>query len=188
MKLGILTIFTLAILTVTLNTYAQVVSKNRFFTGNEDKAWRFGIGAEVGIPLGTDINNYSSSALAGSARLQYDFKGALALMLTSGYTHFFAKSYSLGNVAISPKDYGMMPVKVGAKYFVSKQFYLSGEVGPGFETSGMFKSTKFIFSPGIGIVVSKTNIDVGLRYENYSGGKSDNFGLVSLRVAYGFKL
>ena len=71
------------------------------------------------------------------------------------------------------------------KYFATSNIYFSGEVGAGFETS-YADNTKLILSPGIGYANVK-GLDVGLRYENFSG-QGDNYGLVGLRIAYGFKL
>lgn len=155
-------------------------------TGHDSQAWRFGLGVEGGIPTG-DIRDYSHFALGGTARLQKDLNGSVSLMLTSGYTNFFARNYELANgIKTDNKDYGLIPVKAGIKGFFAPHAYISGEAGAGFETSGDDKHTKLILSPGIGYA-SNSGLDVGVRYDNYSGN-SNNFGQVALRVAYGFKL
>lgn len=159
-------------------------------TGYDSQGVRFGIGIEPGIPTG-NIRNFSHFALGGTARLQYDLKGPVSLMLTSGYTNFFSRDYYVGNVNVSPKDYGLIPLKAGIKIFPSHNFYISGEAGAGFETSSGYynnynKGTKLILSPGIGIAESRTGLDIGLRYENYSGGNSGGYGQLALRVAVGF--
>jgi hypothetical protein len=155
-------------------------------TGHDSNAWRFGIGIEGGIPTG-DIHDYSHFALGGSARLQKDLNGSVSVMLTSGYTNFFARNYDLPDgTKTNFSDYGIIPVKLGLKGFVAPHVYVSGEAGAGFETSGDDKHTKLILSPGLGYA-SNSGLDVGVRYDNYSGN-SNNFGQVALRVAYGFKL
>jgi hypothetical protein len=142
--------------------------------------WRFGIGLEAGVPTGnaTDISDFE---IGGTARLQYDAAKTVAVMLTSGYYDMIGKSAPNGGTYPS---LGMVPVKLGAKIYVAPTFYIDGEAGAGFDTS-YEDHTKLIFSPGVGYD-SKT-WDISLRYENYSG-ENNSFGLVGLRVAYGFAL
>ncbi len=158
--------------------------------GYDSEGFRFGFGIEPGIPTG-DLRDFSHFALGSTLRLQYDLKGPASIMLTTGYTNFFARSYYAGNgVVVQPQDYGIVPLKAGVKYFVAPHFYISGEAGAGFETTrgyynNYYEGTKLILSPGIGIAESHTGLDLGLRYENYSGSDSGNFGMVALRIAYG---
>jgi hypothetical protein len=164
---------------------AQTTDVNKF---------RFGIGVEAGAPTGNahDISNFE---LGGTARLQYGASKNLALTLTSGYYNMFGKEIP-GQDGLKYKSLGMVPVKAGIKAFFAQNIYFSGEVGAGFETSafgdfkgdetpGLEKDTKLILSPGLGY--ASKSWDVGVRYENYSG-QSNNYGLVGLRVAYGFGL
>jgi hypothetical protein len=166
----------------TTNVKAQTVDKS---------AWRLGIGVEGGIPTGS-ANNYSGFDLGGTARLQYGIDKNVALMLTSGYYNFFGKNYTVPVVVGTTvttttqkaPNSGLVPVKVGAKVFFNSPIYVSGEAGAGFETSSG-GSTRLLLSPGLGW--ANHSWDVGARYENFSGGGA-NYGLVNLRVAYGFTL
>lgn len=156
--------------------------------GHDSHAWRFGIGVEPGIPTG-DMRNASHFALGGNLRLQKDLSGSISIMGTAGYTNFFSRNYTVGGVTYDPKDYGIIPVKAGIKAFFVPHAYVSGEVGAGFETRDDAygnKNTKLVLSPGIGYAMSHTGLDLGIRYENYSGGNTGSFGQVALRVAMGF--
>jgi hypothetical protein len=147
---------------------------------------RFGIGLEVGAPTGNahDVSNFE---LGGTARLQYGLSDNLALTLTSGYYNMFGKE--AGNSGVKFNSLGVVPVKAGIKAFFAQNLYFGAEVGAGFEVHtpipGTEKDTKLILAPGIGY--ASKSWDVGLRYENFSG-QSNNYGLVGLRVAYGFGL
>lgn len=143
-------------------------------------ALRFGIGLEAGIPTG-NIKDYSKFELGGTARLQYGLANNLALTLTSGYYNLFATS---DYKDIGGKSIGIVPVKIGIKAFFADNLYFSAEGGAGFETK-YDKNTKLLLSPGLGY--ASKSWDVGVRYENLSG-QSDNYGLVGLRIAYGFGL
>ncbi|EHQ30706.1 hypothetical protein [Mucilaginibacter paludis] len=147
---------------------------------NPGDVWRLGVGVEAGLPTG-NLHDASNFELGGTARLQYDTRSNLSIMLTSGYYNAFFKDVA----GVSRKDLGIVPVKAGLKVFANDNIYFSGEVGAGFETN-YAKNTKLIVSPGIGYANYK-GLDVGLRYENFSG-QSNNYGLVGLRIAYGFKL
>ena len=159
-------------------------------------ALRFGVGLEVGAPTG-NAHDISKFELGGTARLQYGLSNDLALTLTSGYYNFFGKTYtssvsnatSTTTVTVKGRSLGMIPVKAGIKAFVGNGFYFSGEAGAGFEVhpiiAGGEKDTKLILSPGVGY--ASKSWDVGVRYENFSG-QGNNYGLVGLRLAYGFGL
>ncbi len=142
--------------------------------------WRFGIGLEAGIPTG-NANDISDFEIGGTARLQYDAAKTVSVILTSGYYDMIGKGAANGGTYPS---LGIVPLKIGAKIYVAPTFYIDGEAGAGFDTS-YENHTKLILSPGVGYD-SKT-WDISLRYENYSG-ENNSFGLVGLRVAYGFAL
>lgn len=161
---------------------AQTITKKKA-SKDSKSIFRLGLGLEAGYPT----KNFSNFELGGTARLQYDLASNLSLTLTSGYYHFFAEN---GKVLVTDKgiytnDLNIVPLKVGVKSFFAPNFYLSAEAGAGFELNHA-QETKLILSPGIGYAGNK-GLDVGLRYENFSGNNS-NYGLIGLRIAYGFKL
>lgn len=153
--------------------------------------FRIDIGAESGIATGA-INRNSSTYIGFTGRLQYSIAQKFALTLTSGYYDFISKEQS---------SMGMIPVKAGFKYFVGQHFYIGGEAGAGFELSdfgafkngefGIPKSTKLIWSPGVGYTVKSWDFE--LHYENFSStktfvGERNGYGFVGLRVAHSFGL
>jgi len=150
-------------------------------TTTDPSPWRLGFGIEGGIPTG-GINDFSKFELGGTARLQYDLTKSVDLTLTSGYYSFTADQAAkdANNTAL-----GVIPVKVGAKFFFAQNIYFGAEAGAGFETNTQSKNTKLILSPGLGW--ADEHWDVGVRYENLSG-QGDSFGTVALRLAYGFDL
>ncbi|MGI4729244.1 MAG: hypothetical protein ACRYGB_11785 [Janthinobacterium lividum] len=171
------------ILAFSTQTHAQTVYKKKVAKDSKN-VFRMGLGLEGGYPT----KNFSRFELGGTLRLQYDLASNLSLTLTPGYYHFFDR-----NVYGQPTDKGtyyntglnMIPVKAGVKSFFAPNFYISAEAGAGFELNHA-QETKLILSPGIGFA-SNSGIDLGLRYENFSGNHS-NYGIIGLRVAYGFKL
>lgn len=168
-----------------------------FFTTNAKaqttppSAWRLGIGVEGGVPTG-DIHTTSGFDLGGTLRLQYGIDKNVALMITSGYYNFFGKNYSVivptgttvTTVTAKAPNFGLVPVKAGAKIFFDSPIYVSGEAGAGFETTSGGKA-RLLLSPGFGW--ANKSWDIGARYENFSGG-GINYGMINLRLAYGFTL
>ncbi len=165
------------------NVKAQTITPDKF---------RFGIGVEAGAPTGA-AHDISNVELGGTARLQYGLSNNFALTLTSGYYNFFGKSEPLTDTKY--QSLGMVPIKAGLKAFFTSNLYLGAEVGAGIETKTFLpqgvsqtvaeKDTKLILSPAVGYATK--HWDVGVRYENFSG-QSNNYGVVALRLAYGFGL
>ena len=182
------------------NLVAAAAVAVAIFFGSSAKAqsitpdqFRFGVGVESGIVTG-DAHNVSNLYLGGTARLQYGLSKTVALTLTSGYYNFFGKDEP--GTSEKYQSLGMVPIKAGIKYFFVPSFYLSGEAGIGIETKAFAyqgepddlasqTNTKLLLSPGVGW--ASKHWDVGVRYENYSG-QSVNYGVVGLRLAYGFGL
>jgi hypothetical protein len=149
----------------------------------DSSPWRLGFGIEGGIPTG-DAHDGSKFELGGSARLQYGLSDAFDLTLTSGYTNFFAKSFTVDGQSVKGDDLGIVPVKVGIKAFFAQNIYFGAEAGAGFETR-TDGNTKLILSPALGW--ANQHWDIGVNYTNYSG-QSNSYGSVGLRLAYGFGL
>ncbi|RYE34488.1 MAG: hypothetical protein EOP42_07310 [Sphingobacteriaceae bacterium] len=171
------------ILAIGSQSQAQTVYKKKV-SADSKNVFRMGLGLEGAYPT----KDFSNFMLGGTVRLQYDLASNLSLTLTPGYYHFFDRS-GYGQVTDKATYFNsgldMIPVKLGVKSFFAPHFYLSAEAGAGFELNHA-KETKLILSPGIGFA-SNSGLDLGLRYENFSGNNS-NYGLIGLRVAYGFKL
>ena len=158
----------------TTKVKAQTTDPNKF---------RLGIGLEAGAPTG-NAHDFSNFELGGTARLQYGLSSNLALTLTSGYYNLFAKDQIINGVTVQPNSLGIVPLKAGIKAFFASNLYFGAEAGAAFETNSG-GSTKLDLSPGLGFA-NKT-WDVGVRYENFSG-QGNSYGLVGLRIAYGFQL
>lgn len=175
----IASVVTAAAIFFSVNVKAQTTDKS---------AWRLGFGIEGGIPTGSLHTDpaYSKFELGGTARLQYGIEKNLALTFTSGYYNFFATQAAKD---AGGKSIGVIPVKLGIKGFLTDNIYLGGEAGAGFETK-YDKDTKLILSPAVGW--ANKSWDVGVRYEALLGhnglDQSDNYGVVALRLAYGFSL
>jgi hypothetical protein len=174
------------------NVNAQMTSTAPAMTTmSSSSPWRFGIGVETGITTG-NVAKISSWDVAGTARLQYNVDNNWGIILTSGYYNFFAGNNNVNTTTKFGPDYygtnthdlGMIPVKAGFKNYWGNGMYLTAEGGVGFETK-YNEDKKLILAPGLGW--SDKSIDASVRYENFSG-QNNNYGLVNVRIAYGFAL
>ncbi len=148
-----------------------------------EHALRFNIGLETSVPTGSATIG-SNFSLGGTVRFQYGITNNFALTITGGAYHFFAK--------INPNDpsggrydsYGVIPLKAGIKEFFLPNIYVGAEAGVAMESldNQFFGPKRFLLSPAVGY--GNKHFDVGLHYENFSGGAQ--YGLVALRLAYGF--
>ncbi len=147
-----------------------------------DKGFRLGIGINAGVPT----NDPYDFNLGADARLQYDLSKKYSLTFTTGFSNMF--------VSGDDNDLGYIPAKAGFKAFVLKdQLYLMGEVGAAFAVTNGYDKTSLMLSPTIGYATDK--IDISLRYDYFNdfpieknNSIKEGLGLISLRIAYGFKL
>lgn len=142
---------------------------------------KLGIGAEFAFPIG-QFGDVSKFGVGGSLLYQHPVAPNLNLTANAGYISVKNKDIAGGNTA------GLIPVKVGARYFLAENFYVNGELGAAFSTvTG--GGTAFAYSPGVGIefpVANKSSIDVGARYEGWSNNGTLSF--IGLRAAFNFGL
>lgn len=141
------------------------------------------IGVEVSNPTG-NARIGSHFSLGGTARLQYGLSNSIAITATSGAYHFFMIDMPGTNKPYN--SYGVIPIKAGIKAFFIPNMYIGAEAGFAIEaTDSGFGPERVLLSPALGYATP--NWDFAVHYENFSGG-GDHYGLVSLRLAYAFKL
>lgn len=156
----------------------------------KDGQWRLGIGLEANKGVG-DLGDASSIGIGITPRLQYGLSGNLAFTLTSGYYHFFGKTYTanfytpFGNTSttVTGADINLVPLKFGIKAFFTEGWYFGAEAGAAFSTAKS-GNTSLDLSPALGYASGAW--EVSGRYEHLSNNGSIAF--VGLRVAYGFDL
>ena len=165
--------FAAAALFFSINVKAQTTPAN---------ALRFNIGLEAADPTG-NARIGTTFILGGTARLQYGISSNFAITLTSGAYHFFPKYIPGTNTRYD--SYGVIPLKAGIKDFFTTHIYFGAEAGVGMETldNNFWGPRRLLLSPALGY--GNKHWDVGVHYDHFStpGG---GYGLVGLRIAYGF--
>jgi hypothetical protein len=146
-------------------------------------ALRLSIGLEAADPTG-NARLGSNFVLGGTARLQYRISNSLAITLTSGAYHFFP--IEIPGTHTKYQSYGVIPIKAGIEDFFVPNIYFGAEAGVGIEqTDNGVDPARLLLSPTLGYVYQ--HWDIGIHYDNFSS-TGDHYGLIGLRVAYGFRL
>ncbi len=172
-RLGLVAFSALLLMVVT-KAQAQTTEANKF---------QFSIGVETSDPTG-NARLGSLFSLGGTARFQYGITNSFAVTLTSGAYHFFAKKIPGEDKRYD--SYGVIPIKAGVKEFFVKNFYVGAEAGFAIEaTDSGFGPDRFLLSPALGY--ANKHWDVAAHFERFSGD-DDRYGLLALRIAYGFGL
>jgi hypothetical protein len=147
-------------------------------------AWRIGIGLETADPLGS-ARLGTDFVLGGTIRLQYGLTNNFALTLTSGAYHFFP--VYMPGTHTRYQSYGEIPIKAGFKTFFTKNIYFGAEAGLALEEDDSGEGpTRLLLSPALGYATQRW--DFGIHYDRFSSTTQDGFGLIGLRIAYGFGL
>jgi len=151
---------------------------------------KLSVGLDFGLPLGS-FKNVNSFGFGGSGKAELPVSPDFNFTITAGYISYYYKSFAKAGLESLGWDtyLGFVPIKVGGKYFFSRNFYGEAEVGARIGTN-YNSGTAFIYAPGLGVsypVSNKHDIDFGARYEGWSkdGG---NIGQVAFRIAYKFGL
>jgi len=146
--------------------------------------WQASIGLETADPTGS-VRQGTDFILGGTIRLQYGLSNNFALTLTSGAYHFFPV-YKPGTHT-RYQSYGQIPIKAGFKTFFAKNIYFGAEAGLAIEEDDSGQGpTRLLLSPALGYATK--HWDVGIHYDRFSSTTQDSFGLIGLRLAYGFGL
>jgi hypothetical protein len=146
------------------------------------------------------LNDRYHYGFGGSVKLEIPVKVGLSLTASAGYVLFapngtFQNTIDFYNLDI--QNYKFIPVKVGAKYYLTNHFY--GEVQTGAVFSEDKRSTTgVIYSPGLGwsyAITDRHGVDLGIRYEGWTVTDKSGYqpannvnNFIGFRVAYKFGL
>lgn len=145
---------------------------------------KLGIGADFAFPQGS-YGDRADFGAGVSLLYQHPVSARLNITGNVGYLRFTGEGTY---VNLKFKE-GFVPIKAGARYFVSENIYGAGEVGVVFSTAnGSGSGTAFVYTPGLGVVfpVSDSgNIDLGARYERWTRSNG-TISLIGIRAGYNF--
>jgi hypothetical protein len=148
---------------------------------NESK---IGIGLDAAFPFG-NFRNTADYAIGVSLLYQKPVSENLSITGNVGYLRFHGPAV-FSNIKYKQ---GFVPIKAGARYFIAKNIYGSGELGVAFSTAGGSGSgTSFAYVPSLGteFPAGKTgSVDISVRYESWSRSNG-TLSFAGIRAGYNF--
>ena len=123
---------------------------------NNNKPYKFGIGAMIFIPIG-DFSQVDSGAFGYDLQGEYWTNRKFGLTFSAGYQEW-VKQYS------RIYNWSSIPLLAGFKYHLSKTIYVSGKAGLSFFTQNG-KGSAFTYTPGLGFNITK-QIDLLILYQS----------------------
>lgn len=145
------------------------------------------IGLDFGVPI-NDFADIHSIGFGGSGKAELPVSAAFDITLTAGYiSYYYDQPYKNALKATGGDTYlGFVPLKVGGKYYFSRNVYGEGEIGARIGTNKS-TGTAFIYAPGLGLsypVGNKHDLDFGVRFEGWT--EDSNVQQFVFRLAYKF--
>lgn len=153
----------------------------------DERKIRFSVGPELSLAVGS-FSNSSSFGIGGTGQLEVNLQDKLYGTGTSGILFYNGKS--IPNTNTKQTGITIVPVRVGAKYFLAGGVYGGAQLGLAFiSNNANYNGTAFAYSPLILGYEFKTksdkSLDAAIKYDAYSvsGGTIGTFGA---RLAYVF--
>lgn len=140
---------------------------------------KFGLGANLGIPIG-DLADISSIGAGIDLLGQYGISEQIAITADVGYTSMFGKKVN----TIDFPDISIIPIRAGLRFFPSPQFFLGAKAGVGIlksKNSDSYSATAYSFGAGYYV---NPSFDVSASYDGYS--KNGSLNLINIRLGYTF--
>lgn len=147
-----------------------------------DKKISFSAGPEIGFATG-NFNTTHSVGFGATIQGEFYMAPSTNFTITTGYISYAGRSVGGG---LKNTAAGIIPLKIGIKYFLSKGFYGAAQLGAGFFNNS--RGTAFAYTPMIGYEFNTKSgkaVDAGFKYDGYSknGG---TLGSIGFRLAYRF--
>lgn len=150
-----------------------------------EPGFKFSVGPELGFATGSFSNTHSigfGATIQAEVSLQEHLYGTA----TTGIIIYNGKSIAGTNT--KQKSLTIIPVRVGAKYFLSGGVYGAAQIGVAFlSNNALYNGTAFAYSPQLGYefkTKSGKAVDATFKYDGYS--KNGTLGALGFRLAYIF--
>lgn len=152
---------------------------------------KFNAGLELSLPVGKFASQYNTG-FGGSLKYEYRAGQDFFLSISAGYVTFpLNNSYkqALQQAGNPRSSMSFLPLKIGGKGYISKGFFLEGQLGNAFPINvdrlASSSASDFTFSSGTGYTFDN-GLELGFRYEGWF--TSTLFSQYVFRFAYRFKL
>jgi hypothetical protein len=151
----------------------------------KDGSTRVSLGPELGVATGT-FSNFAGLGIGATVQAEHFFQENVSGTALFGIVDYFGAS--VPNSDVKYKATVILPLRVGARFYVGDGLHFGMQIGVGFVNEPSYSTTGFAYSPqfGYNFKTSKGKaIDATFKYDGYaiSGG---SLTAVGVRVAYIF--
>jgi hypothetical protein len=155
----------------------------------QERKLTFSIGPELSFPSGSFAETHSIGT-GGTAQVEVLLQDKLKGIATVGVLGYLGKSVTINNVKYKYPGITMIPVKIGAKYYLSGGIYGAAEIGVAFRGNyEAYSGTSFAYTPLMLGYEFRTKsdkaIDASVKYDATSG-HGGTLGAIGIRLAYIF--
>ena len=143
------------------------------------EGFQFGAGIRAGLPVG-DFGDTHSFGIGGELQGEYGFSKNFSGIITSGFTHFFGKTETIGSITVEYEGVGLIPVIAGLRYYPSNNIFLGAQAGVGILTGNGDSEAGFNWQPQVGF--STEHFQVALNYNGLTkdGSTLGHIGLTGI--------
>lgn len=162
-----------------------VIFSSLMASAQKNGVTRFSLGPEIGFTTGT-FSNIAGLGLGASIQAEHFFQEDVSGTAYFGFIDYFGSS--IPNTNTKYKSTLILPLRIGARYYIGDGFHLGAQIGLGFVSGAPASSTAFAYSPQVGYNFRTSKgkaIDATFKYDGYSlnGGSLTALGF---RFAYIF--
>lgn len=154
-----------------------------FTKAQSQPAFKFSLGPELSFASGS-FSNTHSIGIGATVQAEVSLQEHLYGTATFGIISYNGKSVAYTGTKTTGQI--IIPLRIGAKYFLSGGVYGAAQIGVGF-LNNFYSGTSFAYSPQIGYEFNTKSgkaLDVTFKYDGYS--KNGTIGAIGFRVAYIF--
>ncbi|MBC7889548.1 MAG: hypothetical protein H7Z13_16845 [Ferruginibacter sp.] len=170
-----------------LSVFVMIVG-SLSITAQDKNNFSFSIGPELSFATGSFSNTHTVGT-GGTVQAEYYVMEKLKATATFGLLAYVGKSGPVSNT--KNKGRTIIPIRVGAKYFLTGGIYGGAQIGVAFLGNYQPTGTAFAYSPlMLGYefkTKSEKTIDATIKYDAYTGsGGIGTVGAFGIRLAYVF--
>lgn len=148
---------------------------------NAQKSGHFELGAHIGLPVG-DAADYTGFNIGADAAYLWNIAQNFELGLTTGYSHYTGKDYTVAGYTVKSDGGGIVPLAATGRYNFTGGFTIGADLGYAFYTGEGADGGGFYYQPKIGYNVGQGNVYLG-----YKGVSEDGYNLNSINLGYVYK-
>ena len=135
----------------------------------------------IGLPVG-DLADLNSFNLGVDVAYLYPIAENFKLGVTTGYSHYTGKDYTVAGYTIKGEGSGIIPVAATGQFTVAQNVFLGADLGYAFFTGKNTEGGAFYYQPKVGY-----DFGVAEAFLGYKGMSKDGYNMSSINLGAAYK-